>query len=523
MTNRESTELAWQHLREGHPREAYALFDQVLKHDSNYVDALHGMGVLAYQARDLDAAGNLLALVLKRDPKRADAHMHLALVRVDTGRPRDAERELRAAIDLEPKRAQFRAMLAALLQQVGDIPGAIREFRTAVDLDPNHALHLIGYSHALVLAGDLDAAEAAARRAIEIDPKLAQAHVKLGYATMRRGDVAAAVPMFRTAIELDPDDETAHVDLGLALLLTGQLEEGFAEYEWRFRNPAVPVRMMKVDKPAWDGSDLNGRTLLVQAEQGLGDTVQFCRFVPLIASGGAKVIVSCDPRLIPLLKTLLGAAEVISNSSDSVPAVDVQAPMLSLGRLCRTRLETIPSEVPYLSVDDQKLKQWGERLGAKPRGTRRVGLVWAGNPRNPNDRSRSIEATVLAPLAQIPGVTWVAMQVGAAGGPPPAPPFPMLEIGRELRDFADTAAVISHLDLLISVDSAPAHTAGALARPVWTLLPHFPDWRWLLDRNDSPWYPTMRLFRQPAPDDWRPVIAEVAEALRAFVATRKNV
>jgi hypothetical protein len=317
---------------------------------------------------------------------------------------------------------------------------------------------------------------------------------------LRLDDAAAA---FERAISLRPDFAMARWDRSLTHLLAGNYLRGWEDFDSRFQLPAKrPIHFVV---PAWNGSleELRGKTILLAAEQGFGDTIQFARYVPILADAGARVVLICQPELVSLMTGVRGLAAVASPPVQ-VPPHDLCAPLMSLGKLLRTTPETVPADVPYLHV------QRSDRL-ASFAGTRKVGLVWAGRPTHPNDVKRSIPLTELSPLIETPGITWVSLQKGPASEQLRSSPFgsTMVDAGASLGDFADTARLISELDLVISVDTGVVHLAGALGKPVWTLLPYNPDWRWMLNRDDSPWYPTMRLFRQQNRGDWSGVIENV--------------
>jgi hypothetical protein len=297
------------------------------------------------------------------------------------------------------------------------------------------------------------------------------------------------------------------------LLQQGRLLEGWEEYEWRwqlkeFPTPKRPFQYEQSDRRRWRGEDLAGRTILLHAEQGVGDTIQFLRYVPLVAARGGKVILEIQRELRRLVQNIPGAQQVII-AGDELPDFQLHCPLMSLPLAFGTTLETIPADIPYLHADPGDVEKWRERLGDQSR--MRIGLAWAGNPAHKKNAERSIDASLLAPLASVANVQYHSLL---------AMPLPKLPAGlivtdhsNELHDFADTAALIANLDLVIAVDTAVAHLAGAMGKKVWTMVSYFPDWRWMDDREDSPWYPTLRLFRQKAPGDWASVIARVARAL----------
>jgi hypothetical protein len=327
------------------------------------------------------------------------------------------------------------------------------------------------------------------------------------------------------ALALRPDDAATHKNHGWTLLKLGDLAAGFRDYEWRWRIPGFPVRMPDFPQPLWDGAALTGRTILLHAEQGLGDTLQFIRYAPLVRRrGAARVLLACPRELVRLLGGMPDLDQVLG-PNDPLPAFDCHAPLLSLPRLFGTTLETVPATVPYLAPPPGLAEAWAARLPPAEEGRLRVGLVWAGNPRRHQpewtaiDRRRSLALARLAPLAAIPGIQWLSLQKdrppepSIMTGPSGLAPFDVMD---RVADLADTAALIAGLDLVIGVDTAVVHLAGAMARPVWLLSRFDGCWRWLHDRDDSPWYPTLRLFRQPGPGDWDSVIAAVTAALGAM-------
>jgi hypothetical protein len=299
-------------------------------------------------------------------------------------------------------------------------------------------------------------------------------------------------------------------NLGIVALLEGRLPAGWVGYERRFEvKGSVPERILGA--PRWAGQPLEGKTLLLLAEQGLGDTIQFIRYAPVFTAAGARVTVECQPQLIRLCRSLQGVAEWILPPAAEQASPDYQLPLLSVPAVHGTDLSNIPSPGGYLRAGDDAVDSWREWLGQAAPGGRRVGISWAGNPNHRNDRNRSLPPALLSVLGEARRVEWISLQKGV--DPPDS--LPMRDAGRRIGDFADTAGLISNLDLVISVDTAVAHLTGALGRPVWILLPYAPDWRWMLERTDSPRYKSARLFRQPNPGDWRSVLGEVVQSLNA--------
>jgi len=317
---------------------------------------------------------------------------------------------------------------------------------------------------------------------------------------------------------LRPDFADAHFLKGLASLATGDFERGWIEYEWRRKAQSLKNTERDFAQPRWlSVEDIAGRTILLHSEQGFGDTIQFCRYAPLVAARGARVIMEVQEPLCELMTDLAGAAQIIARG-DRLPDFDFHCPLPSLPLAFKTRLDTIPANAPYLRVPEQALEYWRDLLG--PKRSLRIGLAWAGNAKHVRDQERSMRLCDLLPLLGI-DATFVSLQKEIrADDAQTLENCGMLRFGHELTDFSDTAALISQLDLVISVDTSVAHLAGALGKPVWILLTHVPDWRWLLDRHDSPWYPTARLFRQPAPRQWDPLVAEIAQRLAGLPRAR---
>jgi hypothetical protein len=353
----------------------------------------------------------------------------------------------------------------------------------------------------------------ACRKAIELNPTSPMERYNLGVVYLDQCRIAEAIACLREAVELKPTEPLPHWGLALALLVDGQFAEGWKEYEWRWECTELFPARPKFSQPTWDGSDLSGKTILLHSEQGFGDAIQFARYATLLARQEARVILQCSPMMRRLFATIPGV-HAIHCEPEPLPRFDVHCSLLSLPRTLGTTLETIPAQIPYLSANPDLAAAWKQRLAAIA-GKRKVGIAWAGNPDHQRDQDRSCGLAALAPLASHADVALISLQKGPAASQTAAPPPGMIlhDFTPELETFADTAALIANLDLVITVDTSIAHLAGAMGKPVWTLLAFAPDWRWLLNRTDSPWYPTMRLFRQPSPGDWGSVVAAVCEQL----------
>ncbi len=441
------------------------------------------------------------------------AHAH-ALLQI--GEPREAARGAEQATRLDAGLAAAWFVLGAARRAAGEPEAAIAALQQATALAPRHAPAWLALGNAMADRGQTGESAALVRRAISLDPNLAEAHASLGAVLTASGDLAAATAACDTAIALAPDFAPAYWNRAFARLLAGDFPGGWADAEWRKLHPAFAADFAALHAPEWKGGDIAGRTLLVHAGQGMGDTIQFARYLPLLAAAGAELVLACAAALVPLLSQLPGIAVV--PRAAGLPAHDTWVDQMSLPLLFATREETIPARHFYLRAAPHRTAAWCERLG---QGLR-IGLAWAGNPAHANDRHRSLPpgaaASLLAPLHDLAATRPSLRLIGLQTGPRHADlaALGITDLSPALADFAETAAVIATLDLVVTVDTAIAHLAGAMGKPVWLMLPHAPDWRWQLVRTDSPWYASMRLFRQPAPGDWQSVVRAIAAALSNF-------
>ncbi|HEC91195.1 MAG TPA: tetratricopeptide repeat protein, partial [Alphaproteobacteria bacterium] len=455
------------------------------------------------------------ALEIDRD--WAEAHYNRANALTALGRSGDGEAALRRAIGLKPAFAGAWNNLGLLLAAGGRFNEAVAAYRRALAEKsaggPEKPDILNNLGNALQALERLDEAEEILRRALELAPGDGRLHLNLGGILQDRGMLDAAGAAYAQAVSLCPDDVDARLRLAMLALLAGDLEAGFEAYEWRWRDPGFIASAARRRAPGWTGEDLKGKRLLLWAEQGFGDAIQFARFATLAAARGAEVSVECPKPLVRLFETLIGVAAVTEPGRDDGD-FDFQAPLMSLPRAFGVSLGTIPA-APYLFSPYLFSKGPAGRDDKLPVCGLNVGLVWAGSESHKNDRKRSLDPALLEPLTSPPGgcppgVNFFSLQAAAANIPPG-----VARLGCP-ADFAETAALIAGLDLVISVDTAVAHLAGALGRPVWIMLPFAPDWRWLRGRDDSPWYPTARLFRQRSPGDWPGTVEALGRALARF-------
>jgi hypothetical protein len=417
---------------------------------------------------------------------------------------------------LAPERPDAWNNLGWCLEQASQTDEAIDAYRKAIAAGPNFVMALGNLGSLLDKRGESDVAIDLFERARAADATNVEVMNSLAGLYSRAGRYADALATAEAALAIRPHDPSARGHRALALLSFGRYEEGFREYEWRWECKDFTTPVRQFDQPRWTGkTDPRGRTILVHSEQGYGDNIQFARYLPLLADRGAKVIVEAPAALCGLMASVRGVSRVVA-AGVRPPPFDLQAPLLSLPHAFGTRLETVPADVPYISAPADRLEKWRDRLKLS-RDELNVGLVWRGNVK-PNPK-RSIPLAQLAPLGRFSGVRFVSLQVGDQGEEADAPPDGMrlTDLRNELKDFLDAAAVIDQLDLVLTIDTAAAHLAGALGKPTWTMLIAAADWRWLQPpREDSPWYPSMRLYRQSRADDWSDVVERVASDLGGF-------
>jgi hypothetical protein len=410
----------------------------------------------------------------------------------------------------QPRNFHVQHLLAALAARGGRWEECVAASTAALALQPGHPEALANRGAALRMLGRIEEALADYDRAIAANPGTPEAHNNRGVALVAANRHREAIEAYTRALELRPGYDRARFNRAMSRLILGDLEQGWRDHEARWTGSEMHRGPRTLPGRAWDGrEDLEGRTLLLYAEQGLGDTLQFVRYATLAARRGARVILEVHAPLVELLRQVEGVERVVA-FGEPLPAFDLHCALLSLPLAFGTTLDSIPAAIPYLRVPDAAVSRWRERL-AKP--DVRIGLAWSGSRTLRNDANRSIPLRCLAPLAS-KGRTLVALQTDIRDADRDA----VEELGirtftGELRDFRDTAALVGALDLVVSVDTAAAHLAGAMGKPAWVLLPFSPDWRWLLERDTSPWYPTARLFRQPRLGDWDSVIRQVAAAL----------
>ena len=532
----------------GHTDEAIRAYEQALLLDPGLIEAYNQLGVLLAEQHLYDRAITSFQRALQQAPDYAEAHNNLGIslraqghvqqamahyrkaIQLDPGFPEafynlaNAQAELslldeakagcERAIQLKPDYAQAYNQLGIVLHQFGQDLQAMEAYQTAIRLDPQLAepYNNLGIIHKE--QGDFPKAKQLYEQALALDPDGPETLYNLASIYKEQGQCQEAIQCYTKAIELKPDYADAHWNLAIAYLLKGDLTHGWTQYQWRTRAKLPnPLCHHSYDRPTWTGTPFREKRLLVYSEQGLGDTIQFVRYLALVKALGGQVLLETWTPLKRLLQSLGSIDRVIETSSEKIPDTEFElcVSIMDLPRLFGTTLASIPNQVPYLELDQQGTDHRNKQF---KRDGLNVGIVWAGAPTHGNDKNRSCDLQFFKPLAGMPGVRLFSLQKGPASAQlDQHPDLGIQDLLVSCRDLMDTACIMQDLDLVITVDTALAHLAGALGKPTWTLLPFAPDWRWLLHREDTPWYPTMRLFRQSAAGDWQGVFGHVQQAL----------
>ncbi|QOV87944.1 tetratricopeptide repeat protein [Humisphaera borealis] len=494
--------------------KAIEAFQRASKLDPGAREPRLNLGVALAQAGEPAEALLQFEQVVERWPDYLEGRLNLAKALSAHHRHLDAIKAFRDALAIDPRCVDALNGLGLSLTHLGRAREATIVLRQALRLDSRCAGGWSNLGFALATLARYADAEAAFLAALRLSPSLPEAHVNRGNALKEQGRIAEAIACYDLAILLNADAGSARWNRSLALLQNGDFDRGWEEYEARWDRDGN-ARRRSYDAPTWDGRSPCGRTILVYSEQGLGDMVMFVRYAALLKKAGATVLLETPAPLAAVMSSCPAIDRVFPEGS-ALPPVDAVVPAMSLPRLLHTRLDSIPADVPYLHADTTLVARHRQRL-AQLNGLT-VGVIWQGNPSHQWDRHRSVPLSSLAPLAQVPDIRLVSLQRGPGTEQLSSCPFAIEEVIRdqpsESAAVADLAAWIASVDLVVTVDTMPAHLAGAMAVPVWVMLSTMVDWRWMNDRLDSPWYPTMRLFRQRQRDQWEPVISEVASALQ---------
>ncbi|MDR3638289.1 MAG: DUF6165 family protein [Isosphaeraceae bacterium] len=502
----------------GRSSEAEARYREALRLQPGYAEAHCNLGSLLRDRKLYTESEAECRRAVQLKPDYADAHCNLGGALAGLERHEEAVGCFRQAIRLNPVLAEAHNNLGASLSELQRYDDALVPLRQALKLKPDYVQAWRNLANVLRELGRFDEALEAIDRSLELDVREAESHSSRGLVLSELGRQHECIECYHRAVELDPKHVQAVRNRSLVRLLLGDLERGFAEFELRWGGKGLPVRPFA--QPLWDGSPLGGRRILIHAEQGIGDTLQFVRFLPLVKARGGTVILACQKSLLNLLAGAAGIDELVAQADKvaDLPPFDVHAPLMSLPHIFGTALETIPAEVPYLHADPVLLDKWGEAIRAQPGF--KIGIAWQGSVKYRRDRLRSLPLERFAPLAELPGVQLVNLQQGT--GREQLAHFTRRhqvvdfgdQVDREAGPFMDTAAIVKHLDLVVASDSAIVHLAGALGATVFMPTQLVPDWRWLLDREESPWYPSLRLFRQTRAGDWEGVFERIAQTIR---------
>ena len=505
--------LARQHQQSGHLSAAAELCRQLVEQRPKHAEGLHLMGIICHQEGDLIAAIDYVRRAIKVKGTVPLYHSNLGEMCRQVGRLDEAIAAGKRALELEPNLPPTLNNLGIAYFDREEFTVAERYYRRALALDPKFAEAHNNLGNALRQQHRFEDAIPEYNRAMEFKPGYADAAANLGGVLHISGRFREAVSSYRWALTVNPQQPNAHTGLGILHLLHGDFDQGWPEYEWRLL--MSESRHVSPPGPTWDGSNPAGTRMLIYGEQGFGDALQFCRYVALLRDLGASVQLRLPAPVVGLIAHSIPGIDV--SADHDLPAYDCHCALLSLPHRFRTRLNSIPNQLGYLRAPPEMVAKWRARLGSGPE--LKVGIVWTGNPKHINNRYRSVAADTLLPLLSVEGVKVFSLQVGArhaeltkcSKGAVP-------DFSAELTDYTETAGMVANLDVVVTICTSVAHLVGAMGKPLWMLLNAVPDWRWMLEREDNPWYPSARLFRQRKAGEWGEVIERVAAELRAVVS-----
>jgi Flp pilus assembly protein TadD len=549
--NNDMFNLALHYHQTGNLQQAEALCRQILQAEPGHAGALQLLGLLAYQAGRHEVAIAHLRQALALNPADAGCQFKLAVVLMSQGQTAEAIACYRQVLRLNPEHDQAHNNLGNALKNQGQLAEAVACYRQALRCNPKNANAHYNLGNAFKDEGQTVEAAECYRLALACNPNHVDAHLNLSLVLTRLELLPEALEHIEYVLRINPAHETALCQRALLRLLNGEyeagwqdyervlqvnpgneavlwsrsllrlaqgdFERGWQEFEYRWTQPGFVPRYP--DRPRWDGSSLVGKTIFVHAEQGLGDTIQFIRYLPMVKKCRGTLLFGCQPALVKLCAGIGGVDQQVAPGA-AVPPFDVHSPLLSLPGIFGTTLANIPAAIPYLRADPGLVTHWSKEL--TPLEGFKVGIVWQGSPKHKGDRFRSVPLTRFEALTRPKGVQVLSLQVGPGTEQLAAAPFPVTDLGNRFdpTSLADLAAVVMNLDLVVTVDTATAHVAGALGVPVWVILPLSSDWRWLRERSDSPWYPTMRLFRQKRLGHWDEVLEGIGAEVRALMEKR---
>jgi tetratricopeptide (TPR) repeat protein len=498
--------------------KAIACYQKALQLNPNFANAQYNLGMVLQEKGDIDEAIPCYQKALQLNPNLSGVYYNLGIISQEKEQIDEAIIYYQKALQLNPNLSDAHNNLGLSLQEKGQLDEALAYYQKALQITPHDSKAYYNMGNTFIEKGHIDEAIACYQKALQLNPSYADAYTNLGNALQEKGKLDEAIACYQNALQVDPNFANAHWNMSLALLLSVNFKQGWKEYEWRWKTKDFkkhcgfhqPSNFLQ---PIWDGFDIAGLTILIYAEQGFGDIIQFIRYAPFVAQQGAKVIFECPKELKSLVQNVQGISQVIEYG-EQIPQFDTHSPLLSLPLLFGTTLETIPARIPYISADSKFVEKWRDEI-QYGNSKLKVGLVWSGNPKNIKFKYKSFPLETFTPVLKLKDITFYSLQKGEAAEQTKnlSEGLNIIDFTNEINNFSDTAALIETLDLIISVDTAVAHLAGAIGKTVWTLIPYKPDWRWMLNREDSPWYPTMRLFRQSSRGNWESVIAKVKKEL----------
>lgn len=503
--------------RKGRLEEARLIYEKILERNPDHLECKKLLNLVLVQEYKKGKALDLIAESSQEKYKSSSYCNNLGVSFYNKGELGKAIFWYKKALEIDSGLSNVYNNLGVVFNDQGNFDAAVICYRKALEGNPKNVNALNNIASIYKARGNLHEARLYYIKALEIEPDHIKALYNLGSIFKENGELCEAEYCFRKLLRVTPDYAEGKQNLGIILLLKGELEEGFKLYEARWEANKLKARFSGIP---WEGQNLRSKTILLQSEQGIGDTIQFVRYAPLVKDLGCKVILAVQPSLIGFLSNVEGVDEIISYDTDE-PPYDYQISLLSLPYMFKTNLNTIPNDVPYIRVEDRSVKKWKNIINDSKMF--KVGLVWAGNPKNTNDKRRSFSIDTLNPLLSLKGVEFFSLQLGER-----VKELETFGLNRQIRDLSgyfkdtrDTAAAITLMDVVISVDTSVAHISGALAHPTWVMLAFAPDWRWMLNREDSPWYPSMRLFRQSSAGDWGTVVEEIKRKLTQILQNKQ--
>ena len=482
-------------------------YQQALEVAPDDAEIHNNLGVTLKEMGELDRSVQAYQQALEINPQYAEAHNNLGNVLKEMDRLDESIHAYQQALKINPQYAEVYNNMGNVLKEMDRLDESLHAYQQALKINPQF---VEGYYNIGVFFQEQRKVKESAQayqKAIQIQPDYVEAHINLGVVLREQVRLKESIQAHQKAIQIQPDYEEAHINLAITFLLQGQLTAGWREFEWR------RSRKRDFKRPLWDGTPLNGKSILIYAEQGFGDTIQFVRYIDLLPDANTIIIVVCQPELKTLFKSINRIDTLVTKGED-IPDSDVHVPLLSLPYMFNTTLDTIPARIPYLYLNSEA----DSVLHLDDSHDLKIGIVWAGRPTHANDNNRSIDLKWFKCLLDIRNCEFFSLQVGERREDikQHGCHHTIKDLGEQFTDFHHTASAILQLDLVISVDTAVAHLAGALGKAIWTLLPFVPDWRWMLDRSDSPWYPSMTLFRQKEIGDWSPVFEQLRLALTRY-------